>query len=194
MTRTESVSAAAKGGGRRTGRGRQGGPGRSYLGPSARAQAAAPVHASLRTQERRPARTAAREETSSLSAAAFPPRSSSDWHTPQSLSYSASIALPVSHMRSRASSEASSSQTPIPTQVAHHSDQSALALPKQPRVLYTSLRATYNDARQTILSQAEELASLKSFLSKTLFRGDVPRPRQQVRASGRRRSGDALLD
>ena len=44
---------------------------------------------------------------------AFPPQFLSDRRTPQSLSYSASIALPVSHMRSRASSEASSSQTPI---------------------------------------------------------------------------------
>ncbi|RPD72473.1 hypothetical protein L226DRAFT_573212 [Lentinus tigrinus ALCF2SS1-7] len=115
---------------------------------------------------------ATREELSTLSAAAFPPPSSSD-RTPQSLSYPASppdpasIALPVSRTHSRASSEASSSQTPIQTRVAQHSAEAALADPKRLRVLYTSLRATYGDARQTILSQAEELASLKSFLSKT---------------------------
>ncbi|KAI0707079.1 hypothetical protein C8Q76DRAFT_629279 [Earliella scabrosa] len=51
--------------------------------------------------------------------------------------------------------------------IAQHSAEAALADPRRLRVLYTSLRATYGDARQIILSQAEELASLKSFLSKT---------------------------
>ncbi|RDX56996.1 hypothetical protein OH76DRAFT_1451128 [Lentinus brumalis] len=115
---------------------------------------------------------ATREELSTLSAAAFPAPSSSD-RTPQSLSYPASppdpasIALPVSRAHSRASSEASTSQTPVLTQAAQHSAEAALVDPKRLRVLYTSLRATYAAARQVILSQAEELASLKSFLSKT---------------------------
>ncbi|KAI0715841.1 hypothetical protein C8T65DRAFT_738468 [Cerioporus squamosus] len=115
---------------------------------------------------------ATREELSALSAVAFPPPSSSD-RTPQSLSYPASppdpayIALPLSRAHSRASSEASESQTPVQLHVAQHSAEAALTDPKRLLVLYTSLRATYSDARQTILSQAEELASFKSFLSKT---------------------------
>ncbi|KAH9885822.1 hypothetical protein C8Q73DRAFT_669395 [Cubamyces lactineus] len=56
--------------------------------------------------------------------------------------------------------------TPAPSQ-AFHSAEAALSDPKRLRILYTALRATYNDARQTIISQAEELGSLKSFLSKT---------------------------
>ncbi|KAI0671376.1 hypothetical protein C8Q78DRAFT_1078206 [Trametes maxima] len=48
-----------------------------------------------------------------------------------------------------------------------YSAEAALSDPKRLRVLYMALRATYGDARQTIMSQAEELASLKSFLSKT---------------------------
>lgn len=116
---------------------------------------------------------ATREELSTLSAVVFPPTSPSD-RTPQSLSYlasppdPASIALPLSRTHSRTSSATtSSSQTPLQTQVTQYSAEAALADPKRLRVLYTSLRATYGDARQTILSQAAELASLKSFLSKT---------------------------
>ena len=56
--------------------------------------------------------------------------------------------------------------TSAPSQ-AFHSAEAALSDPKRLRILYTALRATYNDARHTIISQAEELASLKSFLSKT---------------------------
>ena len=65
---------------------------------------------------------------STLSVAAFPPQSLSDRTSPSELlSYSASVALPVSRTHSHASSQASSSQTPIQTQVAEHFAQPALA-------------------------------------------------------------------
>lgn len=119
---------------------------------------------------------ATREELSTLTTAIFTPSSPSE-RTPQSHSYLTSpldpalVALPPSRTHSRAPSDTeadeSISRTPVHAQVAQYSAEAALADPRRLRVLYTSLRATYGDARQTILSQAEELASLKSFLSKT---------------------------
>ncbi|TBU51722.1 hypothetical protein BD310DRAFT_982378 [Dichomitus squalens] len=62
------------------------------------------------------------------------------------------------------------STSPTPStyrSVLQHFAEAALADPKRLHLLYTSLRAAYSNARQTILCQAEELASLKGFLSKT---------------------------
>ena len=99
-----------------------------------------------------------REELSTLTAALFPGPSE---HAPHSLSIT-----PIDPTMLPLPPSPAPSQAPLPIQ-AQHSAEAALSDPKRLRVLYTSLRATYGDARQTILSQAEELAALKSFLSKT---------------------------
>ncbi|KAH9944987.1 uncharacterized protein BXZ73DRAFT_37919 [Epithele typhae] len=99
-----------------------------------------------------------REELSKLTAALLP--STAD-RTPQSYP-----ATPVDPITLPLPPSPNPAQAPLPIS-AQRSAEAALTDPRRLRVLYTSLRATYGDARQVILSQAEELAALKSFLSKT---------------------------
>ncbi|KAL1940219.1 hypothetical protein VTO73DRAFT_9171 [Trametes versicolor] len=102
---------------------------------------------------------ATREELANITSAVFPP--TPDRTLPPSpctpLDSTQPLALTPAHL-----------EVPTnPSQQMVNSAEAALSDPKRLRVLYTALRATYGDVRQTIISQAEELASLKSFLSKT---------------------------
>ncbi|KAI0760952.1 hypothetical protein BD413DRAFT_607303 [Trametes elegans] len=99
-----------------------------------------------------------REELSNLTTSIFPP-------TPERTMPS-SPASPQDSSRPPALAPGHLEPPPNAT-ISSNSAEAALSDPKRLRVLYTSLRNTYGDARQTILSQAQELASLKSFLSKT---------------------------
>ncbi|KAI0635572.1 hypothetical protein C8Q77DRAFT_578268 [Trametes polyzona] len=107
---------------------------------------------------------ATREELANLTTAVFPPTPERTLPaspcTPQDPSQPpapspAQLEVPQDHLQ------------PSISITTLNSAEAALSDPKRLRVLYTALRATYGDARQTIISQAEELASLKSFLSKT---------------------------
>ncbi|OSC97737.1 hypothetical protein PYCCODRAFT_1113760 [Trametes coccinea BRFM310] len=104
-----------------------------------------------------------REELANLTTAVFPPTPERTMPpsplTPQDSSQPPALASTSTHLQ----------VTPMSRQgsISSNSAEAALSDPKRLRVLYTALRASYSDARQTILSQAEELASLKSFLSKT---------------------------
>lgn len=103
---------------------------------------------------------ATREELANLTSAVFPP-------TPdRTIPPSPCTPQDTSHppLLTPARLDVSSA---LPQRSTSHSAEAALSDPKRLRVLYTALRTTYGDARQTIISQVEELASLKSFLSKT---------------------------
>ncbi|KAI0351727.1 hypothetical protein OH77DRAFT_1429301 [Trametes cingulata] len=99
-----------------------------------------------------------REELANLTSSVFPP-------TPERTSPS-SPCSPEDSSRPPPLTQAHLEAPSNPPQ-ASNSAEAALSDPKRLRVLYTALRATYGDARQTIITQAEQLASLKSFLSKT---------------------------
>ncbi|KAI9000657.1 hypothetical protein BD414DRAFT_472355 [Trametes punicea] len=103
---------------------------------------------------------ASREELANLTSVVFPPTPERTMPpspcSPQDSLQPPALTQPQTHL-----------QIPQVLSPASNSAEAALSDPKRLRVLYTALRATYADARQTILSQAEELASLKSFLSKT---------------------------
>ncbi|CDO74514.1 hypothetical protein BN946_scf184979.g69 [Trametes cinnabarina] len=100
---------------------------------------------------------ATREELANLTAAVFPPTPERTLPpsplTPLDSSQPSALASPSTHLQ----------VTPIVQQpsTSSNSAEAALSDPKRLRVLYTALRTSYSDARQTILSQAEELASLK---------------------------------
>ncbi|KAI9061148.1 hypothetical protein FKP32DRAFT_985928 [Trametes sanguinea] len=106
---------------------------------------------------------ATREELANLTTAVFPPTPDRTMPpsplTPQDSSQPPALASTSTHLQVTPISKQSSTSS--------NSAEAALSDPKRLRVLYTALRASYSDARQTIISQAEELASLKSFLSKT---------------------------